>query len=175
MTEASDVDLENAADSKDSRVLRPVVTRWLKAFRRGKYQPGGAVRAAEVVSLFSSRLPNVSVQGGISQGISQGTSRSISQGASKSLSVDSAARVSELQRQLSEVEVACSELILQCETLERGFDRAQENCDLACARLATVGESVPSADADGLSTLQASYLNFSICLLYTSPSPRDRG
>ncbi len=159
------MDSENTVNSGDSRVLRPAVNRWLKVFRQSKDQPDGIASVANVVSLFSSRLRNTAAPGG--------TSHDIDQHESHLVHADSAVRVSELQRQLSDVETACGELIVQCESFERSVDRAQEICDLARARLSTAGESVPSTDTAGVSTLQASYLNFAM-VLKLQQNKRDR-
>ena len=145
MTEASR-NIESGTESKKSQVLRPVVKRWLKAFRSGKDQHSSEARA-EVVSLASFSKPATSCQS-----------------VSGTAVADNAERISELQRQSREVEVACTEWIDRCASLESSVDRAEEKCDRACERLTLAAGLDTDASIEGMSTLQASYRNFTLAL-----------
>jgi len=145
MTEASQ-DLKSGIDIKKSRVLRPAVTRWLKGFRQSEDQHGEA-GAAEVIRFLPAALPNAAAQNG-----------------SETEVADAAERISALRQQSVAVEVACGEWSDRCESLQRSLDRAQEKCDRACARVTLAAGLVTDAGPDGLSTLQASYRNFTLAL-----------
>ncbi len=138
--------LKGRIESKKSRVLRPAVTRWLKGFRQSEDQHSGETGSAGVVRLLPSVQPVVAQNG------------------SETAGADAAERICELRQQSIAVDAACEEWTDRRESLERSLVRAQEKCDRACARVTLAAGLVTDAGTDGLSTLQASYRNFTLAL-----------